>query len=78
MATKKSSTSPKGRKTKLQFSVDLGPGDLSDKEIEGVGNAITKAILGSARKKSVSSKKGRGPFVKIIYCQLVHAKSVRQ
>jgi len=64
--------------TKLEFSVDLGPPDLSDEEIESVGNAITKAILGSAGKRSVSSKRKGEPYVKIIFGKLIPAKSVRQ
>ena len=76
MAAKKSSTSSKGLATKLRFSVELGAGDLSDEEIESVGNAITKAIVGSARKRRVSAITKDEPFAKIIHAKQTFLKSV--
>ncbi|MGA2904857.1 MAG: hypothetical protein ABSD98_13560 [Candidatus Korobacteraceae bacterium] len=74
MAAKKLLTSSKGAATKLQFSVELEPGDLSAEEIESVGNAITKAILGSAGKKSVIPREKREPYVRIIFCKAIPRK----
>ncbi len=75
MATKKESTSSEGSS---QFSVELGPHDLSDEEINNLGNEITKAIVGAVQRSASAAKAvPREPYVKILHVKQIHSKVVK-
>jgi len=75
MATKESSTSSEGS-ADHQFSIELGPHDLTDSEISNLGNEITKTIVDAVQKSaSAAETRRREPFVKILYVKATHVKS---
>ena len=55
-----------------QFTVDLGQIDLTDEELNGFKNQITKLAVESLRKK-----RKRGPFIKILHVRTIHVRSPR-
>jgi ribosomal protein L1 len=71
MATKKESTSSEGSS---QFSIELGPHDLTDEEITNIGNEITKAVVDAVQR----SAKAAEVYVKILYVKQTHSKVVHQ
>jgi hypothetical protein len=77
MAAKKSSTSSQSK-----FSIELGPMDLSDEEINSIRNEITKSLVNKVRKKGgVSSKERREPYVKITFGKAIphpFSKAIRE
>jgi ribosomal protein L1 len=73
MATKKKSTSSEGSS---QFSIELGPHDLTDEEISTIGNEITKTIVDAVQRRATEAVAEF--YVKILYVKQTHSKVVKQ
>lgn len=66
--------------SEVQFSVEIGDVDLSDADMKGIQNQITKAILGSVRQKSTakSTAKKKEPYVKILFVKAIPKPPIKQ
>ena len=73
MATKKGSTPSEGSS---QFSIELGPHDLTDDEISNIGNEITKTVVDAVQRSATEAV--AEVYVKILYVKQTHSKVVRQ
>ena len=60
-------------KIRNRFSVDLSQIHLTDKEVKGLQNRITKLAVESVR--TAKKKRQAEPYVKITYVQCTHVKS---
>jgi hypothetical protein len=60
--------SPEGSGDSTQFHVELGPHDLTDEEISGLTNDITRSIVDAVHRSARTEEaKRREPYVKITF-----------
>jgi hypothetical protein len=72
---KEETTSASGKNS---FTVEIGEIELSEEELKGLGNEITRLAIESLRSKAAASGRIlREPYVKIIFVKAGHVKSVR-
>jgi hypothetical protein len=73
---KKESTSSEGSS---QFSIDLGPHDLTDDEISNLGNEITKTIVEAVQRSASAAKPAPPePFIKVLHVKQIFSRVVKQ
>lgn len=72
-ATSKSSAT---KSSVVQLAIDLKHAGLTTKDVSGMRNSITKAVVQAVMQGGGTAPKNKEPFVKIIFGKLVHAKKV--
>jgi hypothetical protein len=77
-AAKKSTAKKSAPKNKgLQFTIDIGKMELTDQEVNSLGNEIAKQAVQSVRKTS-SGGVAKEPYVQILHVKaLPHAKVIK-
>jgi hypothetical protein len=61
-----------------QFVVDLGQIELTDEDVEGVQNEITRVALAFARQKNAPAAKKKEPYVRILHVKTTHVRTVKK